>query len=326
MTPRLDLGSWAEGVVNWMLAHWAGFFDGIGAALSVLVEAVDGALQAPPAPALILILTAVPLLQRRWGLAVYTAAAMTLILSMDLWTETLESLALVVVATAAATLIGIPLGILASRSTVFSGILRPVLDFMQTTPAFVYLIPTVFFFGVGVVPGVVATLIFAIAPAVRFTELGIRQVDGEVREAADAFGASSWQRLREVELPLAMPTIMAGVNQVIMLALSMVVVAGLTGAGGLGSVVTTAVSQLDVAAGFDGGLAVVLLAIYLDRVTAGLTAGLRPGLRHRARRARSGTAQGSLSGPASPASTPSPTTSVPSSQRASARSTTSQVR
>jgi len=144
-----------------------------------------------------------------------------------------------------------------------------VLDFMQTLPVFVYLIPTVLFFGIGAVPGVVATVVFAIPPAVRLTQLGIRQVDGEVVEAADAFGASRCGILREVQLPLAMPSIMAGVNQVIMLALSMVVVAGLVGAGGLGDVVVNAMESLDIAASINGGLAVVILAVYLDRVTAG---------------------------------------------------------
>ena len=147
---------------------------------------------------------------------------------------------------------------------------RPILDFMQTLPVFVYLIPAVFFFGIGVVPGVISTLVFAIPPAVRLTELGIRSVDKEVVEAAIAFGAKPRQMLREVQLPLALPSIMAGVNQTLMLALSMVVISGLVGAGGLGAVVVRGISTLDVGAGFEGGLAVVFLAIYLDRLTASL--------------------------------------------------------
>ena len=178
------------------------------------------------------------------------------------------SLAVVLVATVVAVVTGVPLGILAARRRGFSAAVRPVLDLMQTTPPFVYLIPAVFFFGIGVVPGVVATAVFALAPAVRLTELGIRQVDAEVVEAALSFGARPGQLLRDVQLPLALPTIMAGINQVIMLALSMVVVAGLAGAGGLGAVVTSAVTQLDIGAGIEGGLAVVILAVYLDRVTS----------------------------------------------------------
>jgi glycine betaine/proline transport system permease protein len=147
---------------------------------------------------------------------------------------------------------------------------RPLLDFMQTLPVFVYLLPAIFFFGIGVVPGVVATTVFAIPPAVRLTSLGIRQVDAEVIEAAVAFGSRPGQILREVQLPLALPSIMAGVNQVIMLALSMVVIAGMVGGGGLGELVVQSVTQLDIGSGFESGLAVVVLAIYLDRVTAAL--------------------------------------------------------
>jgi ABC-type proline/glycine betaine transport system permease subunit len=172
------------------------------------------------------------------------------------------------VAAVIATAVAVPIGILAARHRAVSVVVRPVLDFMQTTPVFVYLIPAVFFFGVGVVPGVVATILFAIPPGVRLTELGIRQVDREVVEASQAFGARPGQVLREVQLPLALPSIMAGVNQVIMLALSMVVTAGLLGAAGLGAVVVRAVTQLDVGSGFEGGLAVVLLAVFLDRLTA----------------------------------------------------------
>jgi ABC-type proline/glycine betaine transport system permease subunit len=189
---------------------------------------------------------------------------------MGLWLEAMQTLAVVVVATVIAVAIGVPVGIWAARSRRASSIVRPVLDFMQTLPVFVYLIPAVFFFGIGVVPGVVATTVFAIPPAVRLTELGIRSVDKEVVEAAIAFGAKPRQMLREVQLPLAMPSIMAGVNQTLMLALSMVVIAGLVGAGGLGAVVVRGISTLDVGAGFEGGIAVVFLAIYLDRLTSAL--------------------------------------------------------
>lgn len=280
MIPDIDLGTPASDTVDWLLVHWGAFFDAVGGVLDTVVSAITDILATPSTIVLILALTVVPLLLRRWGVALFALVSFALIEAIGLWSETLESLAVVLVATAAAAAIGVPLGILAARHRAVSLAVRPVLDLMQTTPSFVYLIPAVFFFGIGVVPGVVATVVFALAPAVRLTELGIRQVDPEVVEAAHAFGSRPNQLLREVQLPLALPTIMAGINQVIMLALSMVVVAGLAGAGGLGSVVTSAVTQLDVGAGFQGGLAVVILAIYLDRVTGALAAP-RPSWRRR---------------------------------------------
>jgi glycine betaine/proline transport system permease protein len=186
---------------------------------------------------------------------------------MGLWVESVQTLAVVIVAATLAIVIGIPLGIFAARNEHARIVMRPLLDFMQTLPVFVYLIPAVFFFGIGVVPGAVATTVFAIPPAVRLTELGIRQVDSEVVEAAQAFGSRPRQILRDVQIPLAMPSIMAGINQVIMLALSMVVIAGMVGAAGLGAIVVRGVTELDIGAGFEGGLAVVILAVYLDRVT-----------------------------------------------------------
>jgi glycine betaine/proline transport system permease protein len=268
--PHLPFGQTLSDLIDWLLAHVPWLFDGISAVMQALVDGLTAALTGPPAPVWIAVFTVAALAVRGWGLAVYTLLAFLAVVSLELWDETMQTLALVLVAAAIAAAVGIPLGILAARHRAVSVIARPVLDFMQTTPVFVYLIPAVFFFGVGVVPGVVATTVFAIAPGVRLTELGIRQVDREIVEAAHAFGARPGQILREVQLPMALPSIMAGLNQVIMLALSMVVVAGLTGAAGLGAVVVRAVTQLDVAAGFDGGLAVVLLAIFLDRLTAAL--------------------------------------------------------
>lgn len=266
----IDLGTPVADAIDWLLLHFGGVFDAVGDLLHGVIGALSGALLAPPAWLVIILFTAIPVLLQRWGVAVFAALALCLVDAMGLWTQTIESLGVVLVATLVATVIGIPLGIWSARNKVVSAIVRPVLDLAQTTPAFVYLIPAVFFFGVGVVPGVVATIIFALAPAVRLTELGIREVDKEVVEAANAFGARPGQTLREVQLPLALPTIAAGINQVIMLALSMVVVAGMAGAGGLGAVVTRAVTQLDVASGVQGGIAVVILAIYLDRVTSAL--------------------------------------------------------
>jgi glycine betaine/proline transport system permease protein len=284
--PRIRLGDYVDSFISWLLSAVPGVFDAISAVMTVLVESITTVLTGPPSVVWTLVFTAAALLARGVGLGVFTLVSFLLVAALDLWQETMETLAVVVVAAVIAAAVGIPLGIWAARRTSASVVLRPILDFMQTTPVFVYLIPAVFFFGIGVVPGVVATTIFSIPPAVRLTELGIRGVDREVVEAAHAFGAHPRQILREVQLPMALPSIMAGVNQVIMLALSMVVVAGLAGAGGLGTVVVSAVTQLDVAAGFEGGLAVVILAIFLDRVTAALAGRPNRGLWGRLRRRR----------------------------------------
>jgi glycine betaine/proline transport system permease protein len=293
--PHIPLGQWVSDLINWLLDTVPWLFDAISAVMQVLVDGLTDALVSPPPVVWIVVFTLLALLLRGPWLALYTLLAFLLVVSLELWVETVQTLALVLVAAVIAAAIGVPLGILAARHRAVSLAVRPVLDFMQTTPVFVYLIPAVFFFGVGVVPGVVATILFGIPPGVRLTELGIRQVDREVVEAAQAFGARPGQVLREVQLPLALPSIMAGVNQVIMLALSMVVTAGLLGAAGLGAVVVRAVTQLDVASGVEGGLAVVLLAIFLDRLTAafGHPTALSQLLRARTRRTPPRTETGS---------------------------------
>jgi glycine betaine/proline transport system permease protein len=268
---NFDMGAYVDSAVDWITNSFGGLFAVISSTVRAVVNLILMGLTAPHP----LVMTAVFVgiawwATRRWPLPVFAALGFLLIQSIGLWTQAMESLAVVLVASVVAVIVGVPLGIWAARSGVVSATVRPVLDLMQTLPVFVYLIPAVFFFGIGLVPGVVATTFFAIPPAVRLTELGIRQVDSEVVEAARAFGAKPGETLRSVQLPLALPTIMAGVNQVIMLALSMVVIAGMVGAGGLGAVVVRGVSQLDVGAGFEGGIAVVILAIYLDRTTNGL--------------------------------------------------------
>jgi glycine betaine/proline transport system permease protein len=202
-----------------------------------------------------------------WRFGLFAAVSMTLIFGMQIWDETVSTLALVIGSSLLALLIGIPIGISMARNDGVEMVIRPVLDFMQTMPPFVYLIPAAIFFGLGKVPGAIATLIFAMPPAVRLTNLGIRQVSEENVEAGLAFGCTPRQLLFKVQLPLAMPSIMAGVNQTIMLALSMVVIASMIGAGGLGNTVLTGIQRLDVGLGFEGGLGVVLLAILLDRIT-----------------------------------------------------------
>ncbi|RVX38971.1 glycine betaine/proline transport system permease protein [Nonomuraea polychroma] len=280
--PDLPVDTWVESTVRFLQEHFSGVFDVTSALILRLVDVTYVLLIGPHPLVLLAFFTALAwLATRRWQPPLVACLAFLLIQSMAMWTATMQTLAVVVVAAVAAVAVGIPLGIAAARSTRVSAALRPVLDFMQTLPVFVYLLPAVFFFGIGVMPGVVATTVFAIPPAVRLTELGIRQVDAEIVEAAHAFGSRSRQILRDVQLPLAMPTIMAGVNQVIMMALSMVVIAGMVGGGGLGAVVVEAVTQLDIGRGFEGGLSVVILAIYLDRVSAAFGDG-----RGRARRRR----------------------------------------
>ena len=210
------------------------------------------------------------------GLALFTAGSILLLDWLGLWSETMVTLAMVVTAVVFCVLIGIPLGILAARSDRWAAVLRPILDIMQTIPSFVYLVPIVMLFGVGIVPAVIATIIFALPPLVRLTNLGIRQVQTELIEAGEAFGSTRRQVLWEIQLPLALRTIMTGVNQTLMLALSMVVIGALIGAGGLGLTVYTGLGRLDVGYASIGGLGIVLMAIVLDRITQALADDARP--------------------------------------------------
>lgn len=266
--PDLPVGSWVSDFVDFLNSSLGWLFGFIRTVVGTLTEWIEGILIAPDPLLMVAIFTLIAFFIKGWKLAVFTAASFLLIISMGRFEETMVSLALVIVAVLIAVVVGTPLGILAARSDRFSSIVRPVLDFMQTMPAFIYLLLAVFFFRLGAVPGVMASVVFAMPPAVRLTELGIRQVDREVVEAAQAFGAKPREVLWGVQLPLARPSIMAGINQVIMLTLSMVVIAGLAGAGGLGETVVSGVQRFQVGLGIEGGLAVVILAIFLDRVTA----------------------------------------------------------
>lgn len=267
---RIPVGDWADSLVDWLTSNLSALFGFIADALRWLFDLAELAFSTPPFWVVILVLAAVALLAKSWKLALATVVGLLLIVGMNQWDNAMATIALVVVASLIATVIAIPLGIWAARSSAVSTVLRPVLDFMQTMPAFVYLLPAVILFRVGVVPGIVATIIFAMAPGVRFTELGIRQVDREVVEAGQAFGATPGRILRQVQLPLALPTIMAGINQLIMLSLSMVVIAGMVGAPGLGQPVVQSLQSVNIGLGAEAGLAVVILAMYLDRVTAAL--------------------------------------------------------
>ncbi|CAL9392493.1 ABC transporter permease/substrate binding protein [Streptomyces sp. enrichment culture] len=284
--PRLHLGDWVDSGVDWLVTHLSWLFDAVKAVVEGMYDGFDAVLTAPEPLLLAGILAVLAWWLRGLGAGVLSFAGFALIDSLDLWDQAMSTLSLVLVATLIALVIAIPLGIWAARSRTVSATLRPVLDLLQTMPSMVLLIPAILFFGMGVPAGVVATLIFALAPGVRMTELGIRQVDAELVEAAEAFGTTPRDTLLRVQLPLALPTIMAGVNQVIMLGLSMVVIAGMVGTGGLGGAVNEAIGQLDIGLGFEAGLGIVVLAIYLDRVTGALGTQLSPLGRRAAAKAR----------------------------------------
>ena len=275
--PRIPIGDAIELGFDWVDENMGSFFDVVSSVVGGSVDGLTDLLTAPPALVVAAVLSALPLLLRSWRFAAASFAAFLLVIGMAQWEAAMETLALVAFATFVAVAIAVPVGIAAARSERVSAVVRPVMDLMQTMPAFVWLVPVVTLFGIGVVPGIVATIIFALPPGVRLTELGIRQVDAEVVEAGHAFGSSPGQILRGIQLPLALPTVMAGINQVIMLALSMAVIAGLVGAGGLGGVVTSSIARLDIGLGFEGGIAVVILAIYLDRLTAAIGRQADPG-------------------------------------------------
>ncbi|MFD2793036.1 ABC transporter permease [Promicromonospora vindobonensis] len=270
VVPPIPIGDWFETGFTWFKETFDAAFDVIGDLITGAIDGLAGLLQAPDPLVLAVIFALLAWLVRSWKFGLGTLVGMVLIIGMDMWEPAMDTLAIVVVSTLCALVIGIPLGIWAARSTTVSNILKPVMDFLQTMPGFVWLVPVVKLFSIGVAGAMVATVIFALAPAVRLTELGIRQVDREVVEAGQAFGASPGQILKDVQLPLALPTVMAGINQVIMLSLSMAVIGGLVGAPGLGSEVIASLSTLDLALGFDGGISVVILAIFLDRLTASI--------------------------------------------------------
>jgi len=265
-----NVGGKFKTIIDWLSAWFDWLFEIITDVVENILWLFEVILGTPHPLIIIAALIVIAFFTARYGVAIFTAIGFLLILSMGYWTETMDTLALIFTAVVVTLTIGLPLGVLTSKKDWIAQGIRPILDFMQTLPPFVYLIPAVIFFSVGKVPGVVATLIFALPPAVRLTNLGIRQVPVEIKEAAASFGSTPTQMLFKAELPSALPTIMAGVNQTIMLALSMVVVAGLIGAEGLGGLVVKAVQQNKVGLGFESGISIVILAIFLDRVTQAL--------------------------------------------------------
>lgn len=270
MTFRIPFGSWVEDLVDFITNAFGGFFDVIRAIFGGLYEALDWVFSAPPFWVIIILAVALGVYARGWFFGIGAGLGLLFIASMSQWSNAMDTLALTIVAAALALVISIPIGIWAARSNAVSATVKPILDFLQTMPAFVYLIPAIILFHVGVVPGIVATIAFALAPGVRLTELGIRGVDKEIVEAGHAFGSSPGRILRQIQLPLALPSIMAGVNQVIMLSLSMVVIASMVGAEGLGLDIVRALQSIDVGLGAEAGVSVVILAILLDRLTATL--------------------------------------------------------
>lgn len=264
---RLPIGFYVEKGVDWLTDNFAVFFEGIKYAIESIINGFEFIYIGIPFVVMLILISVVAYFTAGRKTAIFAIFGCLLIKSIELWNMTMKTFALVTTATLIALIIGLPLGIWMSRSDRLNRIMRPVLDFMQTMPAFVYLIPAVYFFDLGPVPGAVATIIFAMPPIVRLTSLGIRQVPFDVVEAARSFGATPKQMLFKVQIPLAMPTILAGLNQTIMLSLSMVVISAMIGSGGLGDVVLKGISQMKIGDGFEGGLAVVILAMILDRIT-----------------------------------------------------------
>jgi len=264
---KIPLGAWIKTFVEFLNDNAAWFFDFISDVLGFTINGLIDVLQWLPPLLLVAIFAALAYgLHRSWRLALMVAGSLLLIVNMGYWEQTIETLALVVFATFLCMLVGIPVGIAAAHRPRLYTALRPVLDLMQTIPTFVYLIPTLILFGLGVVPGLISTVIFALPAPVRLTHLGISSVPKPLIEAGESFGATKRQLLWKVELPHAMPTIMAGVTQCIMLSLSMVVIAALVGADGLGKPVVRALNTVNIAKGFEAGLAIVIVAILLDRV------------------------------------------------------------
>ncbi len=264
---KLPLGDWLETGVEWLTDNAAGFFDSISIFLeTIILFFVDVFKWMPPALPIVITAALAWYLHRSMSLVVFIVLALLLILNLGYWQEMLETFVLVFAATTLSVLVGVPIGIVAAHRPWLYALLRPILDLMQTVPTFVYLIPTLVLFGLGIVPGLISTIIFAIAAPIRLTYLGITKVPEELLEAGKAFGASRLKLLMKVELPAALPSIMASITQCIMLSLSMVVIAALVGADGLGKPVVRALNTVNISQGFEAGLAIVLVAIILDRL------------------------------------------------------------
>ncbi len=264
---KIPIGKGAKAVVDWLTEHATWFFDGLSVLLQAVIDSILWVLQTPHPLAIVIVIAGIAYgVRRSMTFVVFVLAALLLIINQNYWEETTETLSLVISASIVCMTIGVPLGIVAAHRPWLYNVMRPVLDLMQTIPTFVYLIPALVLFGLGMVPGLIATVIFALPAPIRLTHLGISSVPRQLMEAGDAFGATRWQRLWKVELPFALPSIMAGLTQTIMLSLSMVVIAALVGADGLGVPTLRALNQVNIAKGFEVGVVIVLIAIVLDRL------------------------------------------------------------
>lgn len=271
--PKLPLDEWVEGIVDGLDEHLGVVFDLISSVIGGIVDLFQAILTELPFWLVIVLFVLLAYRAGKGTMALFTFIGLWLIQNLGYWEHSMETLALVLTAALISVVIGIPMGIWCAKNESVQRVVTPLLDFMQTMPAFVYLIPAIFFFGLGKVPGVIASVIFAMPPTIRLTNLGIRQVPSDLIEASDAFGSTYWQKLTKVQLPIAKTTMMAGINQSIMLALSMVVIASMIGAKGLGADVYRAVTQINVGQGFEAGLSIVIMAILLDRITQGVGKG-----------------------------------------------------
>lgn len=266
---KIPLGEWVNQGVDTLLFYFGSAFDAFTDSVTSVTDAMRDGLDIVPWFILILLFAALAWRAKGWRLALGTTAGLCLIYNLELWPAFLDTLILVLLASLVSLVIGIPLGILGARHNGFHRVLSPILDFMQTMPSFVYLIPALMFFSLGTVSAIFATVIFAMPPVIRLTSLGIRQVPADLVEVGEAFGSNSRQMLWKIQLPLALPTIMAGINQTMMLSLSMVVISAMIGAQGLGAGVLAGISGMDIGKGFEYGLAVVILAMILDRLSQG---------------------------------------------------------
>ncbi len=268
--PRIPLAEWTDALIAYLQSNFGTGTQAFADGLEGLIKGLQGLFIALPPEFIIIVIAIIAWWLAGKKIAIFSLLGLLFVYNLGLWMVTMETIAMVISAVLLCMLIGVPLGILGAKNETAHRIIMPILDFMQTLPAFVYLLPAIPFFGLGVVPGVITTIIFAMPPVIRLTDLGLKQVPEELIELGKSFGSTFWQMLIKIELPLARPTMLAGINQCIMLSLSMVVIASMIGAKGLGGIVWRAIQTLNMGKGFEAGVAIVIIAIILDRITQNL--------------------------------------------------------